>query len=75
MAFIRIRYTERPRHREYVQSIYNEFLKQDPMTYKIAADILLQHTKTQYKFNGNDGHIIINYMKLYIHLQTKNNIF
>ncbi|CEK31596.1 LytR family transcriptional regulator [[Clostridium] sordellii] len=51
LAFSRIRYTDSAyardnRHREIAQSVYNEFLKQDPMTYKRASDILLQNTKT-----------------------------
>ena len=51
LAFSRIRYTDSAyardnRHREVAQSVYDEFLKQDPMMYKKAADILLEHTKT-----------------------------
>lgn len=51
LAFSRIRYTDSAyardnRHREVAQSVYNEFLKQDPMMYKKAADILLENTKT-----------------------------
>ncbi|GAA0708718.1 LCP family protein [Paraclostridium ghonii] len=51
LAFSRIRYTDSAyardnRHRDVAQSVYNEFLKQDPMTYKKAADILLDNTKT-----------------------------
>ncbi|MDU2687217.1 MAG: LCP family protein [Paeniclostridium sordellii] len=51
LAFSRIRYTDSAyardnRHREVSQSVYNEFLKQDPMTYKRASDILLQNTRT-----------------------------
>lgn len=51
LAFSRIRYTDSAyardnRHREVAQSVYNEFLKQDPMMYKKAADILLRNTKT-----------------------------
>lgn len=51
LAFSRIRYTDSAyardnRHREVAQSVYNEFLKQDPMTYKKSADILLNNTKT-----------------------------
>lgn len=51
LAFSRIRYTDSAyardnRHRDVAQSVYNEFLKQDPMTYKKAADILLENTKT-----------------------------
>lgn len=51
LAFSRIRYTDSAyardnRHRDVAQSVYNEFLKQDPMMYKKAADILLENTKT-----------------------------
>lgn len=51
LAFSRIRYTDSAfardnRHREVAQSVYNEFLKQDPMMYKKAAEILLKNTKT-----------------------------
>ncbi|MCH1967139.1 LCP family protein [Paraclostridium sordellii] len=51
LAFSRIRYTDSAyardnRHREIAQSVYDEFLKQDPMMYKKAADILLRNTKT-----------------------------
>ncbi len=51
LAFSRIRYTDSAyardnRHRQVAQSVYNEFLKQNPMMYKKAADILLENTKT-----------------------------
>lgn len=51
LAFSRIRYTDSAyardnRHREVAQSVYNEFLTQDPQTYKKCADILLENTKT-----------------------------
>lgn len=51
LAFSRIRYTDSAyardnRHREIAQSVYNEFLKQEPMTYKKVADIVLKNTKT-----------------------------
>ncbi len=51
LAFSRIRYTDsafhrESRHREVAESVYKEFLTKGPDEYKRAANIILEHTKT-----------------------------